>query len=647
MIDQSTIDRIYDAAQITEVVQDYVSLKRRGVNYLGLCPFHNEKTPSFIVSPSKGIYKCFGCGKGGNAVNFVMELETLSYYEALKHLAKKYHIDIVEKEVSPEEAAQRNERESLMIVSEFAAKFFKDTLHNHPEGKAVGLAYFKERGIRDDMIERFQLGYSPEKREALTDHALKNGFKLEYLVKSGLSIERENYAFDRFAGRVIFPIHGLSGKTIAFGGRILKTDKQTAKYLNSPESEIYHKSKVLYGIFQAKNAITRNDKCYLVEGYTDVISMHQSGVENVVASSGTALTEDQVRLIKRFTNNLTILYDGDSAGIKAATRGIDLVLEQGINVKVLLLPNDEDPDSFARKHSASELVEFIEKNETDFVLFKTRLLMGEAKKDPVKRATLISDIVKSVAIIPDAITRSVYVKECSTLLQTDENILYSEIGKIRRNKYEEKFQVRLPEAYPLPNKPQVSNKQTFDGEILEREIIRILINYGNNIIFSEQDEETKNQYIVTAGQYIISEILNDELELQHPLYKQIFDEYADHVNHSKDIDEKYFIQHPDKMVNALAADLVSKAYGLSKIWKKHEMPFETEEMKLSTMVPSIVMDFKSKKILSMIRQTQQEMLEAQQNSDIEKLEELQLRYQNLNTIKKTFASSLGNRIILH
>ena len=468
MIDPQTIERIYESAQITEVVQDFISLKRRGVNYLGLCPFHGEKTPSFTVSPVKGIYKCFGCGKGGNSVNFIMEHETLSYYEALKYLAKKYHIEVVEKQESPEEIAQKNERESLVVISEFAGKYFHDTLNNHSEGKAIGLSYFKERGIREDMIQRFQLGYSLEKRDAFTETAQKNGYKLEYLIKTGLTIERETHPFDRFAGRVIFPIHSISGQVIGFGGRILKTDKNLAKYLNSPESEIYHKSRVLYGMFQAKKTIVQRDKCFLVEGYTDVISMHQAGIENVVASSGTSLTEDQIRLIKRFTNNLTILYDGDAAGIKAAIRGIDMVLEQGLNVKVLLLPDGEDPDSFSRNQSASEVMKFIEENEVDFVLFKTKLLMKEAKNDPIQRASLISDIVRSIAIIPDAITRSVYVKECGGLLLTEESVLFNEIIKIRRGKFEQKYQVKLPESLTLKNERPVIDAKIIAGEIQEK-----------------------------------------------------------------------------------------------------------------------------------------------------------------------------------
>jgi DNA primase len=650
MIDQLTIDRIYETAQITEVVQDFVSLKRRGVNYIGNCPFHSEKTPSFIVSPSKGIYKCFGCGKGGNSVNFIMEHESLSYYEGLKYLAKKYNIEVVEKETSAEEKAQQNERESLILITEFAAKYFNGLLHNHTEGRSVGLAYFKERGIRDDMIEQFQLGYALEKRDAFTDNAKKSGYKLDYLVKTGLSIDKEGYQFDRFAGRVIFPIHGLSGKVIGFGGRILKTDKNTAKYLNSPESDIYHKSRILYGMFQAKRGIVQHDKCYLVEGYTDVISMHQAGIDNVVASSGTSLTDDQIRLIKRFTNNVTILYDGDAAGIKASIRGIDMVLEQGLNVKVLLFPDGEDPDSFAQKHSSTEVLEFIKKNETDFVLFKTRLLLSEAKTDPVKRATLITDIVRSIAIIPDTIIRSVYIKECATILETDERILYSEINKIRRTKFEQQYQTKLPDAPFEHNKPHKPEKTgALEGDVYEREIVRLLLNYGNHILFHNVwDNDGSDPWIITVGHYLISEIESDELELANPLYKQIFDEYAHLQNKDSEVDQKYFINHPDKDVSSLAADLLTKNYGLSKIWKKKDAAIiETEDMKLPDLVPGIMLDYKSRKVLSLLRSAQLQLLTAQQNNDLEKIEETQQRIMVLNGFKKTMSENLGRRTILH
>jgi len=438
MIDKGTTERIIETAEITDVIQDFVNLKKRGTNYLGLCPFHNEKTPSFNVSPSKGIFKCFGCGKGGNAINFIMEHEGLSYPEALRFLANKYNIEIEEKELSAEEIEQKNIKDSLQIVTNFAAKHFHDNLKNHQEGRSVGLSYLKERSIREDMIDKFDLGYSLDQWESFTQAALKKGFKQDYLEKTGLTIVKEDKRYDRFRGRIMFPIHSLSGNVIGFGGRTMKKDEKTAKYINSPESEIYHKSNILYGIYHAKKAITKNEKCYMVEGYTDVIALHQKGIENVVASSGTSLTENQIRLVKRFTPNITIIFDGDPAGIKASLRGIDLILEQGMNVKVLLLPEGEDPDSFSQKHSASDLVQYIEENEEDFIQFKTRLLSEEAQNDPVKRANLINDVVRSISMIPDGIMRTVYIKNCSSILDIDEKVLYEETNKIRNKKARQK-----------------------------------------------------------------------------------------------------------------------------------------------------------------------------------------------------------------
>ena len=434
MIDQATIDRILDAAQIVDVVSDFVTLRKRGVNYVGLCPFHNEKTPSFSVSPSKGVCKCFSCGKGGNAVHFIMEHEQLSYYEALKWLAKKYNIEIKERELTKEGKQSQSLRESLFLVNQFAAEYFQDILYNNIDGQSIGMTYFRQRGFRDDIIKKFQLGYCTESKDALAKAAVQKGYKQELLLKTGLCYMKDDGKTirDRFWGRVIFPVHNITGKVVAFGGRVLSaaTKNVQMKYVNSPESEIYHKSKELYGIYFAKQSIIRQDRCFLVEGYTDVISMHQSGIENVVASSGTALTSDQIRLIHRFTNNITVLYDGDGAGIKASIRGIDMLLEEGMNIKVCLLPDGEDPDSFARKHNATEYQAYINNNEVDFIRFKTNLLMEEAGKDPIKRAELISSIVKSISVIPDSIVRSVYIRECSQLLKMDEKILVEATAKL-------------------------------------------------------------------------------------------------------------------------------------------------------------------------------------------------------------------------
>ena len=456
MIDQSTIVRILDAAQIVDVVSEFVTLRKRGVNYIGLCPFHNEKTPSFSVSPSKGVCKCFSCGKGGNVVHFIMEHEQLSYYEALKWLAKKYNIEIKERELTDAEKQAQSLRESLFVVNQFASEYFQDILYNHIDGQRIGMTYLRSRGFRDDIIRKFQLGYSTDAPDGLARAAAQKGFREEFLEKTGLCYKKDNGTLhDRFWGRVIFPVHTLSGKVVAFGGRVLSsaTKNVQMKYVNSPESEIYHKSRELYGMYFAKQAIVRQDCCFLVEGYTDVISMHQSGIENVVSSSGTALTSDQIRLIHRFTNNITLLYDGDGAGIKASLRGIDMLLEEGMNIKVCLLPDGDDPDSFARKHNATDYQAYINAHEVDFIRFKTNLLLEEAGRDPIKRAGLISSIVRSISVIPDAIVRSVYIRECSQLLQMEEKILVEAtaklIGQARETKFKEEQRRREREQRRL------------------------------------------------------------------------------------------------------------------------------------------------------------------------------------------------------
>ena len=471
MIDQPTIDRILDAANIVDVVSEFVTLRKRGINYVGLCPFHTDKTPSFYVSPAKNICKCFACGEGGTAVHFIMKHEQLNYFDALRYLAKKYNIEIQERELTDKEKQRKSDRESMLIVNSWAQQYFTTQLYEHVEGKTVGLRYFAERGFREDTIRKFQLGYSLDKRDALYKEATKNGYKKEFLEKTGLVIAYDNGGVnDRFRGRVIFPVHTLSGKVVAFGGRVLKKDEKTAKYVNSPESEIYHKSNELYGIYFAKQAIVKEDRCFLVEGYTDVISMHQAGIENVVASSGTALTQGQIRLIHRFTSNITVLYDGDAAGIKAALRGIDLLLEDGMNVKVVLLPDGEDPDSFARKHNASQFSEFIKQSETDFIRFKTRLLLDDAGTDPIKRSALITDIIRTVAIIPDNIARSIYIRECSAMMEIDEQVLLNEVNKIRLSKEERQNmqgQVTPPVSNTmsmLPEYPDLPGYQPIAGD---------------------------------------------------------------------------------------------------------------------------------------------------------------------------------------
>jgi DNA primase len=647
MIDKVTIDRIVDIAEITEVIQEFVTLKKRGVNYLGLCPFHNEKTPSFSVSPSKGIFKCFGCGRGGNVVNFLMEHEHLSYPEALKYLARKYHIEIIEKEYTPEELQQQSERESILVTLSYAQKYFTENLFHSDEGISVGLSYFKERSFRHDTLKKFEIGYSPEKRDAFTHSALKAGYKLEFLKKAGLTIEKESLKFDRFHGRIIFPIHSLSGQVIGFGGRVLRTDAKAAKYLNSPESDIYHKSRVLYGIYQGKREIISQNKCFLVEGYTDILALQQVGIENVVASSGTALTSEQIRLIKRFTPNVTILFDGDEAGLKASLRGVDLVLEEGLNVKVVVLPDGEDPDSYSKKLSASEFKVFIDENEKDFIKFKTNLLINESRNDPVKKANLIRDIVRSVAVIPDSINRSVYLKECSILLKVDEKILYYETNKIRRKKAEQRYKnLKSFEESVIPPATRSGLTDFFeDTEAQEREIIRLLLSYGNKE-FLEIKEVNGDIRNISVTEFIISEISNDDLILENSVYQQIIEEFVHHFNNQIFLEQKYFINHPDNKIREISAQLLAPSYDLSKIWRKHDNYIETEEMKLKEIVPETLYAFKNKKVVEASKDLQDKLNEAQKRNDLEEIESIQEQIIFLNSLKKELSKNLGNRTII-
>ena len=538
MIDRDTIDRIFDTADIVEVISDFVSLKRSGQNFKGLSPFTNEKTPSFLVSPAKGIYKDFSSGKGGNVVGFLMEHEKLTYPEALRYLAKKYNIEISEQVPTPEEIQQRNERESLLIISGWAQKYFTNILQNTPEGQSVGMAYFRERGFHDDIIRKFQLGYSPEQKNALTNAALKEGYKLDYMVKTGLTIQKEDYKADRFRGRIIFPIHGLTGNVTGFGGRILKSDKNMAKYLNSPESDIYQKSRILYGLYHAKQAIVKKEKCFLVEGYTDVLGLHQAGIENVVSSSGTALTNDQIRLIKRFTSNVTIIYDGDEAGIKASMRGIDMVLEEGLNIKVVPLPEGEDPDSYSKQLSATEFQQFIKENEKDFISFKTRLLMKDMEQDPVGKAGLINDVIRSISVIPDTVMRSVYIKESARMLDIEEKILYSQVYRLRKKKAEDRYNKESrQEEIRIQSTPLPSFIKEIYSELQEKLLVRFLLQYGNERLYEIQDEHAGNEYISVA-EYVVNEILNDELEFKNLLYRQIFEEVKNLIQKGEGIEIK-------------------------------------------------------------------------------------------------------------
>ncbi len=642
MIDKDTIDRIFNAADIVEVISDFVTLKKSGQNYKGLSPFTNEKTPSFLVSPAKGIYKDFSSGKGGSAVGFLMEHEKLTYPEALRYLAKKYNIEIVEKEPSPEEIQQRNERESLLILTKWAQKYFSNILQNTPEGQSIGMAYFLERGFHEDIIRKFELGYSPEQKDALTAEAIKEGYKLEYLVKTGLTIDKENYRADRFRGRIIFPIHGLTGNVAGFGGRILKSNDKMAKYLNSPESEIYQKSRILYGLFQSKQAIVKKEKCYLVEGYTDVMGLHQAGIENVVSSSGTALTPDQIRLIKRFTSNVTILYDGDEAGIKASLRGIDMILEEGLNIRVVPLPAGEDPDSFSKKLSATEFQDYIKENETDFISFKTRLLLNEVEKDPVQKATMINDVIRSISVIPDTVTRSVYIKESARMLDTEERILYSEVYKLRKKRAEDRYKRETrQEEVKIQSTPLPSFIKEVYSEEQERLLVRFLLQYGNERLFEIQDEHAGVEYISVA-EYVINEILNDELEFRNLLYRKTFEEVNTLIQTGEVIEIKHFVHHEDPNINQLAVDLLSSPYSISKVHSRKGASVETEDMLLKKNVPKALIEYK-RKILEIAQREKEEQIRIVQQKDkeIEAVSPLMQQYITITTLINTISKDRG------
>lgn len=672
MIDQVTISRIQDAAQIVDVVSDFVTLRKRGVNFVGLCPFHDDRTPSFYVSPSKNICKCFACGEGGSPIHFIMKHEQLSYYDALKYLARKYNIEVVEKELTDEEKAAQNDRDSMFILNEYARDYFVKTLHNHPEGKAIGMTYFRERGFRDDIIQKFQLGYSLEQRDAFSAEAQKAGYRRDYLLKTGLSAGGESGSplIDRFRGRVIFPVHTLSGKVVAFGGRILKKAENTGKYVNSPESEIYSKSNELYGIYFAKNAIVKQDKCFLVEGYTDVISMHQAGIENVVASSGTALTHGQIRMIHRFTENITVLYDGDAAGIKAALRGIDLLLEDGMNVKVLLLPDGEDPDSFARKQNADSFQKYISEHETDFIRFKTQLLLQEVGDDPIKRAGLISNIVQSISVIPDTIKRSVYIQECARQLEVSEKVLIGAVNKIRIANYDKRKEASEKKRQPDTSEavaPAIEEK-TFaisptknPYDRFEREIIRYIIRYATTPMFIRYKLEKRkiNREIVeekvpieigpTVIDFVKYDFERDHINFTNPLYRQIFEEVCEHSVDENFDSTRYFSVHPNPQIGRIAADLLSDKYHLSKIHAKsigEEIDSEdsrlAEKNDLENLVPRATTELKYAYILEKIKEIKKTMQSA--NSD--ELITLITQLQELQTIKKELSKLLGERIVL-
>lgn len=578
-IDRETIERILDSAKIEEVVGDFVTLKRRGVNLIGLCPFHNEKTPSFTVSPAKNLCKCFGCGKGGNPVHFIMEHEQLSYYEALRWLAKKYHIEIKEREMTDEEKREESIRESLFVINQYALQHFIDTLHESEEGKAIGLNYFRHRGLRDETIKKFCLGYSLEQRNSFAQKAVAAGYKPELIAKSGVCYSTDDGRLqDRFWGRVIFPVHTVSGKIVAFGGRILQNNAKAAKYVNSPESEIYHKSDHLYGLYFSKQAIIQKDHCILVEGYLDVISMHQAGIQNVVASSGTSLTTGQIKLIHRFTKNITLLYDGDKAGIKASIRGIDMLLEEDMNINVVLLPDGEDPDSYSQTHSTEEVEQYIERNKVDFIRFKTNLLLDEVGEDPIRRAGLVSDVVKSIAVVPNEILRSEYIKKCSEMLNVGEELLVKEVAKLRRQKAEEAYKKQTAgneASAEESNGTEVPAIDEFQQNIInnsanplhnkEKAIIQFLLKNGGKLLQVPENKESGTPaFTETVISHLHYSFGDDGIELSHPLYRRVFAEAGEHANETDFDPESHFMAHPDVEISRLTAELCGERYFLSK-----------------------------------------------------------------------------------
>lgn len=695
MIDGQTKQRIIDAANILEVVQDFVSLRRSGVSYVGLCPFHSDRKPSFYVSPSKNVCKCFSCGEGGSPVHFIMKHEQLSYNEALRYLAKKYHIEIVEREETDEEKKAASERQSLFILNDYAQKFFVDQLHNTDDGRNIGLSYFRERGLRPDIIEKFGLGYAPELRDIFTKQALKAGYPIERLTAVGLSIQYEDKPpHDRFRGRVIFPVRNLSGQYVAFGGRIMGKADKTAKYINSPESLIYSKSRELYGLYQAKQAISKANKCYLVEGYTDVISMHQSGVENVVASSGTALTVQQIRLIRRFTERVTVLYDGDNAGIKAALRGIDLLLEEGLDIKVVLLPEGEDPDSYAQKHSRQELLDFLDAEETDFIHFKIRLYQSEMQRDPIRRAELIKDVLRTIALIPDTIRRTVLIQSSAALLNMDEALLKSEVAKFRAQGYHAHNHSQSVPTVPvveiqsevINNAEEVNtsepafNAQEYQPKFQEISLINLLIQNGNTDILALVEDE-KGELIYT--EYKLGAYIREELELDglldsvSPFCLDMLNETVDVCLAQNVLCSEYFSNHEHEAIRRLAADL------LSKDMNHHISQPEEEDYRMNAFSQKLAnaLDESSKQeilaeqalylaerkqkmmiaegnkalweldqirmavVLDNIHKIQEEMVQAEREGDFEHVLRLLKELQAENAFKQELAQTLGERTI--
>lgn len=659
MIPRDVIEHIFSAAKIEEVVSDYVTLRKRGANLIGLCPFHNEKTGSFTVSPSKGIYKCFGCGVSGNAVGFVMAMEQCSFADAIKQLGKKYHIEVPERQMTAEEQQRQDDRESMFVVNDFANKWFQEQLWETKEGQAIGLSYFRERGLRDDIIRKYQLGYSPEKGSPLATALKKKGFSERFILndvdtKIGVGVvgkSEDGRIYDRFRDRVMFPIFTVSGKPVAFAGRILKKKDNVGKYVNSPDSLIYSKTNELYGLFQAKQAISRADRCYLVEGQMDVISMFQSGIENVVASGGTALTKPQIRLIQRFTSNITVLYDGDAAGIHAALRGIDMFLEEGFNVKVVLLPDGEDPDSFAQSHDSTEFIQYIEEHQTDFIRFKMALLSKEAGDDPYKRAALIKDITSSIAIIPDIITRQVYIKDCSDRLHMSEKVLTTEVVNLRRKKIEEHNKAKDREAEqaattveptaestettatpvnptsPVNPTPVKAPKSALDQNFYN--LMQLVVRYGERPI---QVGDT----IYSIGEIIIYTIEEDEIKAPEPVYQAIIDEFKRHCKDEGFKAEDFFKFHPDQAISALAIDMIAEKYQYASF---------NHEGRLGELVTQFLYEIKLTVINQQIEELEQNLKEAQASGNWDRQMQLLAYQPQLLQARNDLCKLLGNRVI--
>lgn len=656
MIDRITIDKIRSAANIYDIVKEFVTLKKAGANYKGLCPFHDEKTPSFIVSPSKQLFKCFSCGEGGDAVGFIMKHEQMTYPEALKWIAKRYGIEVREKEETEEEKKESSEREAMFAANQWARDYFTDTLYNNVEGVAIGMAYFRARGFRDDIIKKFQLGFCLPERDAMAQAALKRGYAEEYLVKTGLCVKTEDgKLLDRYHGRVIFPVHTISGRVVAFGGRVLNTEKQknVGKYVNSPESSIYNKSHELYGLYLAKHAITKHDRCFLVEGYTDVISMHQAGIENVVSSSGTSLTIGQIRLLRRFTHNITLLYDGDAAGIKASLRGIDLLLAEGMNIKVVLLPEGEDPDSFARNNNAQKYWEYIEAHQTDFIRFKTNLLLKDAESDPQKRSEVIRDIVNSIAVIPDRIVRQTYISQCAEQVKMEERIIAAEVGKQMHQNNGQRTtdngqQTEDNEQQTGENGQQSTATNTIlrgmaDSSQKEFELVKAIIRHGSALLFSEEIEDGE-QTDWTVANYIAADLANDGISLQTPLYAQILNEalpLADTADNNY-VSLHYFMQAETPEIQQLATQVAEDNYTLSKKQLEEHNP---DENRLVELIPHLLNEYKFHIVESRLKELLSELRTPEVLQSPERARAIMEEHAHYTQLKKVLSPMIGTRII--